>query len=287
MWVIVSALFAMTLPIAANDDIPELLLPSVPDTIRVPADRADYVMRHFWDAMDFADNTITHNNVFMEQNVVNYLSLLPHAHQDKLPTIIDSFLDTANTDGDTYSIIYDLAGKYLNNSDSPMRNEEYYILFLNHAVNKGNLNEAERARAAFKLEMAMKNRPGTKAPDFSMMTREGDTETLSETLTDGNNVILFYDPDCNHCAEVIDYLQNAPQLKGIKVIAVDSEEDHYLWEATKDQLPDTWTVGFALDPIQDTEQYVFPEMPTIYLIDGNGTILLKEATMENLLNHLQ
>lgn len=271
----------------SQESIRELPLPTVPDTIRVPADRADFVMTHFWDAMDFSDTLLTHDDAFMEQTFVNYLSLLPHAHQDSLPTLINGFIDRANINEEAYSKIHDLAGIYLNSPDSPMRNEEYYIIFLRHAVEKGSLNEAERGRAAFKLEMALKNRPGTKAPDFNLTTRDGDRRKLTKLLAPGNNVVIFYDPDCNHCAETIELLRNAPKIAEANVIAVDAAEDRYLWDATKDQLPEEWTVAYATDPIQDTEEYIFPEMPTIYLLDGNGTILLKEASVENLLNRLQ
>lgn len=277
----------MMISFSASAAPKELPLPIVPDTIRVPADRADYVMRHFWDAMNFSDTTLTHDRIWMEQNLVNYLSLFPHGHQKNLQDIVNAFLDKANIDRDTYSSIYDLAGTYLNSSDSPMRNEEFYILFLNHAVKEGNLDDAEHGRAKFRLEMAMKNRPGTPAPDFKVLTREGNETNLYALLKEGNNVVLFYDPDCNHCAETIQYLSDSPVFKDVNVIAIDSEEDHILWDMTEDQLPTSWTVGFALDPIQESEQYVFPEMPTIYLLDDKGIVLMKEATVENLLKRLQ
>ena len=189
------------------------------------------------------------DKIWLEQTFVNYLNLLPHAHQENLQEIADDFL--------------------------------------NHIASKGNLDEAERGRAAFWLVMAMKNRQGTTATDFIMETREGKERSLLETLKDGDNIVLFYDPDCNHCAEVIQYLRDTPAFSEVNVVAIDSEEDRYLWDATKYQLPENWTVGYALDPIQETELYDFPEMPTIYLLDKDGTILLKEASIENLINRLQ
>ena len=155
------------------------------------------------------------------------------------------------------------------------------------SVNDSDLDEAERARAAFRLEMALKNRPGTIAADFQIITREGKETSFLKTLKKGDNIVLFYDPDCNHCAEVIQYLLDTPALSKANVIAVDSEEDRYLWDATKSQLPENWTVAYSLDPIQDTELYVFPEMPTIYILNQDGTVIMKEATIENLINRLQ
>lgn len=267
-------------PVSAQ--VRELPLPVVPDSIRVPADRADYVMSHFWDSMDFSDSAIIADGAFMEQNFVNYLSLIPHTNNDKLPGIINDFLHKAEENGDAYEIIYRLAGVYLNNLDSPMRDEGAYIIFLNHAVGSSQLGEAEKERARFRLEMAMKNRPGDPAPDFRLVTREGKETSLMESLRDGINIVLFYDPDCNHCADVISAIAADEAIGKANILAVDSEDDRQLWQQTAGLLPDSWTVGFALDAIQDDEVYVFPEMPTIYVLDSKGVIILKEATVADI-----
>lgn len=263
---------------SVSAQVRELALPNVPDSITKPADRADYVMLHFWDGMDFSDTTLTAENDFMEQNFVNYLSLFPHAHTECLPTNVNEFLDRAAADVNAYSVVYHLAEKYLNNTDSPMRDEGYYILFLNHAVDRGALGEADRERAKFRLEMAVKNRPGTTAPDFRVVTRQGEEITLRSLLKDGDNIVIFYDPDCDHCSEVMSEIASAPIQQSANIIAIDAEEDRQLWDDTNSHLPSEWTVAFALDPIQDDELYIFPEMPTIYILDGDATIKVKEAT---------
>lgn len=277
---LVAILITACSPVFAQ--VRELPLPVVPDSIRVPADRAGYVMSHFWDSMDFSDSAIIADDAFMEQNFVNYLSLIPHADNDKLPDIINDFLHKAEENRDAYEIIYRLAGVYLNNLDSPMRDEGAYIIFLNHAVGSSQLGEAEKERARFRLEMAMKNRPGDPAPDFRLVTREGKETSLTESLRDGINIVLFYDPDCNHCADVISAIAADAALGKANILAVDSEDDRQLWQQTAGLLPDSWTVGFALDAIQDDEVYVFPEMPSIYVIDSKGVIILKEATVADI-----
>ena len=56
----------------------ELPLPAIPDSLRTPRKRAAYLLAHFWDSMSFADTLRSRNPGFMEQNLVNYLSLFPH-----------------------------------------------------------------------------------------------------------------------------------------------------------------------------------------------------------------
>lgn len=282
---IMSVLMLTVLSVSAQ--VRELPLPAVPDSITVSAERADFVMLHFWDTMDFSDSSLTDDNDFLEQNFVNYLSLFPHANKDNLQLSVNHFLDMAAVHENIYTMIYDLAGTYLNNSDSPMRNEGYYILFLNHAVDGGRLGEADRERAKFRLEMAMKNRPGVPAPDFRVVSRNGEECDFSDLLKEGDNIVIFYDPDCSHCGEVITEISSNSSLQKNNIIAIDSEEDRQLWEETNAILPDSWAVAFSLDPIQDDELYIFPEMPTMYLIDGDRTIKIKEATLDNIVNCLQ
>ena len=62
-------------------------------------------------------------------------------------------------------------------------------------------------------------------------------------------------------------------------MAIDPQEDKDLWYETSNDLPQNWIVGFALDPIQDDETYIFEEMPTLYVLDASKNVLLKNATL--------
>jgi len=46
----------------------ELPLPTVPNSLVTPRDRAGYVMMHFWDALDATDTVRSLNKDFWEQN---------------------------------------------------------------------------------------------------------------------------------------------------------------------------------------------------------------------------
>lgn len=236
--------------------------------------------------LSLAVSTVYANDA-VDEDFVNFVHRLPHVPSDSLQNVVDNFLDKANVDQEKYTSIYKLAGKYLYSLDSPMRDERLYILFLNHAINEGKLGDAERERAVFRLEMAMKNLPGDVAPDFMVMTRDGKEKRFHELLRGESNIVVFYDPDCRHCEEVLTELAENKQSNDFNVVAIDSEEDKLLWQQTAPYLPESWEVGFSLDPIQDDELYVFPEMPTIYLIGGDGTILIKEASLLNIINKLQ
>lgn len=260
----------------------ELPLPVPPSDMTIPAERADFIISHFWDAMDFSNPSMAEDHDFIEQNFVNYINLFPHANQKKIPASLKSFLNAADTNPKSAEFIYALADKYLMTKDSPMRNEGYHILFLENAINSQSISEADRIRAGYRLESELKNRPGTKAPDFRFVDRDGESGSLSRLNNDNNILLIFYDPDCNHCMETIDIIKTLPLPDSTGIVAIDISGNRDLWNSTKDSLPENWTIGFATDPIQDNETFIFEEMPTLYLLSPSGEIILKDATIREL-----
>lgn len=261
----------------------ELPLPDVPSSLTAPEERASYIIAHFWDGMDFGDTLRCRDRAFMEQNLVNYLSLFPHARLETLPTHIDRLLERVAEDSTCLDLVNDLAEHYLDDPNSPMCNEGYYILFLEGLLHLPGLSEAERIRPAYKLEMARKNRPGTTATDFAYTDRHGNRRTLHATR--GKRLLLlFYDPACSHCSQILDGLRESAVIadlianKDLSVLAVYTEGDRRLWDKTKASLPREWSVAIDESRIVERELYALPAMPVIYLLDGHKTVLLKDPS---------
>lgn len=269
----------------------ELWLPDVPPSLTVPEERAAYLIAHFWDGMDFGDTLRCRDRAFMEQNFVNYLSLFPHARPEDLPQHIAQLLERAAADSICLDLLNDLAEHYLDEPNSPMRNEEYYILFLEGLLRLPALPETERIRPAYRLEMARKNRPGTTAADFAYTDRHSNRRTLYATR--GKRLLLlFYDPACSHCSQILDGLRESAVIAGLianrelAVLAVYTEGDRRLWDETKASLPREWSVAIDESRIVERELYTLPAMPVIYLLDGQKTVLLKDPTPAELETYL-
>lgn len=269
----------------------ELRLPDVPPSLTVPEERAAYLIAHFWDGMDFGDTLRCRDRAFMEQNFVNYLSLFPHARPEDLPQHIAQLLERAAADSICLDLLNDLAEHYLDEPNSPMRNEEYYILFLEGLLRLPALPETERIRPAYRLEMARKNRPGTTAADFAYTDRHSNRRTLYATR--GKRLLLlFYDPACSHCSQILDGLRESAVIAGLianrelAVLAVYTEGDRRLWDETKASLPREWSVAIDESRIVERELYTLPAMPVIYLLDGQKTVLLKDPTPAELKTYL-
>lgn len=263
----------------------ELPLPEVPETLREPVARANYVVAHFWDSMDFGDTVRSHNADFIEQNFANYISLFPYAETNVLYDAVGKLLDAAATDSAAYILLAKTAEKYLYEPNSPMYSEEHYLPFLEKMADSPLLN---KVRLQYQLEAVHKNRPGMTAADFTFLTRDGRKTSLRKTKTNGHLLLMFYDPDCDHCKEIMGDLQASGTLSAaivsgrITVLAIYSGEDRELWKETAPSLPERWIVGMDTNDLEENGLYVLQAMPTLYLLDKDKKVVLKDVLPERL-----
>ena len=262
----------------------ELPLPDVPASLATPQERADYIMTHFWDKMDFSDTLRSHDKDFMELNLVNFMSLFPHGSGQATSRSIGRLLADVVRDSVSLWLVTDVMERYLDDPNSPMRNESHYILYLEELLQLPGLSEYDRMRPAYRLETARKNRPGTVATDFAYTDRNGRRLTLHGT--NGKRLLLlFYDPECGHCSEILrqvhesDIIQNSIDERSLTVLAVYTEGNRKAWEDTKKSMPQEWTVGIDMDSIVERELYSIPAMPVMYLLDSDKKVLLKDAPL--------
>ena len=148
---------------AQQNKTQDLPLSVIPSTLCIPHERAAYLLVHIWDDIDFADTLRSHHPAFMEQSLVNFLSLFPHAQAEARIMAVKSLMQRAEVDETAYRLLARLAEKHLCTSGSPMQNEEYFIPFLEEIVGTSLLDETEKSRSRFLLSAALKNRPGTMA----------------------------------------------------------------------------------------------------------------------------
>lgn len=255
----------------------ELPLPVVPEGISDPGERAAYAVTHFWDALDVADHSLSLDTAFMEQSFANFIGLLHYAPADAREKAIGAFIDRCVPDKTVYDLAVYLSQLYLDDPNSPMRNEEIFIPFLKRYAEDSRLPEATRVRSQYRLVQAMKNRPGTKAADIRLIMRDGRTSTMLGELRD-TTLVFFYDYDCDHCKETVARLQDPMMGVRYPIMAIEVTGHREGWDATKATMPGNWNVGFATESL-DGETYDFPALPSLYLLTAGGTVLIKDASL--------
>ena len=266
---------------SAAAPVGQLTLPVIPRTLTDPTQRAAYLVEHYWDNMDFANRRQALDSGFMEQSFVNFVDIFQYTDTATQARAVDRLLSKAEPYELQRAFLWDVAERYLNDPESPMRSEDIFILFLKRKMASRAFDEADRTRAAELYKIALKNRPGEKATDFEAITREGQPTSLRQMVRGASQyaVVVFYDPECDQCKETIEGLSRLQLPVGTKVILVDAEGDRGQFEKSKGDYPPSWTVAYATDPVLDEELYVLPAMPSIYLMRPDGTVVLKDALL--------
>ncbi|MDE7347516.1 MAG: DUF5106 domain-containing protein [Muribaculaceae bacterium] len=265
--------------LAAVDNAQNLPLPDIPDSLTTDEEKAAYVVTHFWDGMDFMDRSLSLDTAFMEQNFSNFVSMIPIVTEKTAEDAVKSLVAKASADKEAFNLLIGTADLYLDHPDSPMRNEETYILFLRNFLDAEVMEDYMRDRYEYRLTQAMKNRPGSEAPNFKIVTRDGKVSDMRSLLGAGENILMFYDSDCEHCKEISQRLAGMRFEGDVRVVAIDVAGDRQLWEDRKGDLPDEWTVAYDLDNIEERELFYLPALPTFYILNSSGVILAKDAPL--------
>ena len=273
----------------SDDTVHQLPMPKVPATLATPEDRASYLAAHFWDGMDWSDSSLVSDTAFMEQNFANFIQIASMTDENSVKEAMGHLVKGATADSLSAGVIISIAEKYLYNPNSPMKDEGAYIAFAEALLDCQSINLADRERTRWRLEASRKNRPGATAPDFEFIRPDGRHETLKSWIHSsgaGSNMLIFYEPGCESCDRILGSLASSNELNEaitageIAVLAVYPDEDIDSWRATAPSLPRNWTVARDAGSINERELYILPAMPTIYLIDDKGTILVKDMRVE-------
>lgn len=263
-------------------------LPSVPDSLVTAKSRANYLALHYWDNIDFNDSTIIGNEDISEQGFSNFISIMPYVTQKEVA--FAEFVSKISLKPDVQDYFMAVAKKYLAESQSPVFNDELYIMMLQSLLSSDMLDSARRAKYSAILNTEMKNRVGEVATDFEFMLRDGGRGRLSE-INAKYILVFFSDPDCDRCNSVKTQIDASAVVRiklllgDLALLSVCVEGDTDAWKRIK--TPDEWID--ACDEkcaIYDQELYDIPGLPSFYLLDSSHRVILRDVHFQLVENFL-
>lgn len=261
-----------------------LRLPDIPATITRPADRADYLMAHFWDHISWHDtDAILADTAALELNISTYYSIAPHVRPRALQSAIAALADTLAAHSALIPLVADLTAKYLDEPQSPVYSELCYEHFCREMARVTPPESTDNLLFSYHAQRLAANRPGTKAADFTFIDRHGNTSTLHTAIdTTATEVfLLFFDPDCTDCHRTIsamlaDKSLNDPRTQVILITPVDT--DLRQWTDTAASLPARWTVGYSPQGAIDADDiYHISHIPLLYILSPTAIVLQRDS----------
>ena len=275
--------------------------------LQVPAavqqeDRMEYALSHYWDAFikgadGFKTDSLKVAGVSMadmEKAAGTYASLMRIAPPKESAQALESLEKKLDDKGDTalFKGVASLLEKYFYDTQSPVRNEDAFGAFCAAASKSPLLTDAEKELYAKWASLAALAAVGTTAPDFEFIDISGRRRTLHGLRAEWT-VLIFGNPDCTACRTIVEMIEANEDLGRIvsdgTVLVADIyvDEDIEAWRASAKDFPKNWTLGY--DPlliIRSDSIYHLRAIPSIYLLDKDKKVVLKDAPEEVLIEYL-
>ena len=273
---------------------PDVVPPAMMEDAR---DRAEYMALHWWDGItetsrEYPCDTTLVSGVRkedVEQKFANWVNILNILDMSVVGKSVGRLYDRAaacekkDTSSNVFETFTDLVVKYLYDPNSPMRNEDHYAFYASRLAGSDLVDESMREKYAREVRLASLNRIGSKAADFRFADKRGRMHTLYGI--DAELTLLFFsNPGCAACKEIIDVLNNDPRISALikegimAVLNIYIDEDLEEWRSYMPVYPEHWYNGFDPDMVIRGENlYNVRAIPSLYLLDRNRTVIMKDA----------
>ncbi len=271
----------------------------------------EYMSMHYWDAFlsrpQDPEKTYLCDSVHvagvlkgdLEQCFANYIYILENLPLKTAQKAVRHMAakiqehESADTCSNVFESFADIAEKYMFDPNSPLRNEDLYSPFAAALSQSQHLDSSTKDRYAYVASMCRLNEVGTKATDFCFNDRRGREYTLYGIRTD-YTLLFFSNPGCHSCLEIINALKEDQTVsrmiaeKRLAVLNIYIDEDLKEWKDYMPIYPEEWYNGFDRDlVIRKDNLYNVRAIPSLYLLDTDKTVLLKDTTTERLLNAIR
>lgn len=278
----------------------------VPLMITEPSQRIQWLGAHFWDR--FTDtltlyhcDSLTVNGVKkedLEKQMGIFSTLLREVSLAEGQKDMDHFYNRlesfqqAHPASNMFRQMADITAFYFYDPNSPVRSEDLYLPFVSRMAQSPLLEPAWRMRYEWEARMCGMNRIGTPAADFTFIDTRGRSRTLYQVKAE-YTLLIFGNPDCQACKELMEAMADYELISELlesgrlQVVDIYIDQDIDLWKERMKDYPTEWINGY--DPtftIRNDVLYNVRALPSLYLLDRNKTVLLKDAQPDDVLDFL-
>lgn len=264
---------------------------SIPMYIDSAELRLTYLVKHYWERTPLSDSLVINQAQTYEWHLADYLSLLGALSPEQFTEEILLPLETLH--GKALTQTLDLYHKYLYEPDSPLGNEDLYRPALQWAISSPQVPQAYQERAKHILELINKNRVGSIASELIYQTLDGKLRRLSRVASP-YTILMFGAQGCSSCHIAHEYIKATPiytQLADqgklhLLHIVIQLPEEQEL--SPIDSLRSWIEVGRDYqNQVMDKALYDIKASPSIYLLDKDKRILLKNTNLTALTQYLE
>ena len=281
--------------------------PSAPSMIQSAEEASKWLSVHFWEKLaDSSASWLCDSShvagielAEVEQAFSNFAMLLDRLEPGVASRCCNRLCDQmeAAERRDSSSNVLEqlaaLAEKYLYDPNSPLRNEDLYSVVADRLSGWDGFDEAKRTVYADQARRSSLNSTGSIAADFAFSDRRGRVYTLHGIKAE--LVLLFFsNPGCEACKEIINTLRSSDKVcsliasKRLAVANIYIDEDTHSWYSYMPEYPEDWLNGYDHNlAIRTGMLYDVRAIPSVYVLDKEKRVVLKDATLDKTMNWLQ
>ncbi|MCL2682292.1 MAG: DUF5106 domain-containing protein [Bacteroidales bacterium] len=266
--------------------------------------RSEFFAERYWDGFPFHDTTVLYTDGFRGQRdvfgdlniysgaIARYLQMIRFAD---LPTIQRSLAETlrrADTNERMYRQFVNSFDFFLNDANSQLREEQWMVPIWQQMLKSRWATFSDSAKINFGLRMAAKNPVGSIATDLEFVTIQGQRGRLSEINAE-LILVYFYIPGCADCVRTLEFIrldsayQELIEAGILQGFAFYPGEDLNSFRSYRNTIPNTWINARNPDGMSQLDELGLYQMrgaPTMYLLDRDKRIILKDARLDLLFN---
>jgi hypothetical protein len=282
---------------------PDLQLPSM---ISGQQKALEYMAVNYWNGITDLSRNYPSDSLLVsgvrrgdvEQKFADWTSIMEYAGHGVWSKAVGNLYDRAlacerkDTASQVFETFVDLFQKYYYDPNSPMRNEDVYYHFVSRYASYEGLTDVEKAKYEREARLCALNRIGTRASDFRFADRRGNITNLYDIKAE-LTLLFFSNPGCDACMNIINVLREDPVISSmvasgrLAVANIYIDEDIQAWRSYMPVYPEEWYNGFDPDMVlRNNEIYAVRAIPSLYLLDSEKRVIMKDAPEERLFRYL-
>jgi len=255
-----------------------------------------YMKDHFWDGVNFYDNSLI-RTPFFDPKLEDYYKYYVSVEADSVIKEVNYMLLASRSGKDIHQY---LLGKFTDKYINPeiMGQDKVFLFLFNNYFSKGDtlwLNEKQRKYIFDRAYSLMANQINEDAPQLVLKDTTGNLASLYSVKAPFTFVV-FWDPTCSHCKIEVPKLDSIYEAKwkqlGVQIFAVNTNENmfdewkkfinenhlngwHHAWQNREGRIADEQAGQANYRQLFDIYQ-----TPTMYLLDADKKIIAKKLSIE-------
>ena len=280
-------------------------MPEPPAVIVEPREKAEYVISNYWNkflSQTYPCDSNVVNGVLaddVEKALGTFVTFLENACPiDFGRKAMAGFFDmvekfqTADTSSNVFGFFEKMVPKYLYDPNSPVRNEDLYLPYVSRLAVSEYSDPDLKPSYSFETQMCSLNMIGSPAADFIFTDLAGKRHTLYGIKAE-TTLLFFTNPGCPACKEIIESLTSDGKIAALvasgrlAVVNVYIDDELDKWREYASVYPKNWYNGYDQSYIIRSDvTYNVRAIPSLYVLDSEKKVIMKDAPVENVLPYL-